>query len=166
MRKVPDIALENFEGPRSFTKVPGEDLDPAGPTHIATNHTDRTRLAAHAAVARRCRDTEYGPLPERMRLIVLPISIFGAVGSSGQAFIGVLSHRMRATIPPSLLPHASWATPRIGPMIRMALTHAVRRGLAASIHTHAGAEAAREMRSQASEGRASLRQLRGLPLAR
>ena len=28
---------------------------------------------------------------------------------------------MRATIPPSLLAHASWATPRIGPMIRMAL---------------------------------------------
>ena len=36
----------------------------------------------------------------------------------------------------SLLPHASWATPRVGPMIRMALTHAVRRGLATSIHTH------------------------------
>ena len=89
MRKVPDIALENFEGPRSFTKVPGEDLDPAGPTHIATNHTDRTRLAAHAAVARRCRDTEYGPLPERMRLIVLPISIFGAIGNAA------LAHQVR-----------------------------------------------------------------------
>jgi hypothetical protein len=36
----------------------------------------------------------------------------------------------------SYLIHASWATPRVGPMIRMALTHAVRRGLAASIHTH------------------------------
>ena len=74
--KVPDIVLENFDGPRSFTIIDVKTFDPAGPTHIATNHTDRTRLAAHAAVARRCRDTEYGPLPERMRLIVLPISIF------------------------------------------------------------------------------------------
>ena len=43
---------------------------------------------------------------------------------------------MRASIPYSLLSHTSWATPRIGPMISMALTHAVRRGLAASVHTH------------------------------
>ena len=43
---------------------------------------------------------------------------------------------MRASVPYSLLPHASWATPRVGPMIRMALTHAVRRGLAASVHAN------------------------------
>ena len=43
---------------------------------------------------------------------------------------------MRGLVPYSLLPHASWATPRTGPMIRMALTHAVRRGLAMSIHTN------------------------------
>ena len=30
---------------------------------------------------------------------------------------------MRASVPYSLLPHASWATPRVSPMIRMALTH-------------------------------------------
>ena len=38
---------------------------------------------------------------------------------------------MHASAPYSLLPHASWATPRLGPMIRMAgtlYTHAVRRG--------------------------------------
>ena len=71
-----------------------------------------------------------------MRLIILPISIFGAIGTPGQAFISELSRRVGGSVPPSLLPHASWATPRVGPMIRMALTHAVRRGLAASIHTH------------------------------
>ena len=75
-------------------------------------------------------------MPERMRLIVLPVSIFGAIGSSGQTFISELSRRMRGTVPSSLLPHASWATPKLAPMIRMALTHAARRGLAASIHTH------------------------------
>ena len=71
-----------------------------------------------------------------MRLIVLPISIFGAIGTPGQAFISELSRRVGGLVPFSLLPHASWATPRVAPMIRMALTHAVRRGLAASIHTH------------------------------
>ena len=61
-----------------------------------------------------------------MRLVVLPISTFGAIGAPGHAFIGELSRRMHASVPYSLLPHASWATPRLGPMIRMALTHAVR----------------------------------------
>ena len=45
---------------------------------------------------------------------------------------------MRASVPYSLLPHASWATPRVSPMIRMALTHAVRLGLAASVHANWG----------------------------
>ena len=136
LRKVPDIVLENFDGPRSYTLIDVKTFDPAGPTHINTNHTDRDRLAAHLAIARNCRETEYGPLPARMRLIVLPISIFGAIGTPGQAFISELSRRVGGLVPFSLLPHASWATPRVGPMIRMALTHAVRRGLAASIHTH------------------------------
>ena len=47
LRKVPDIVLENFDGPRSFTLIDVKTFDPAGPTHINTNHTDRTRLAAH-----------------------------------------------------------------------------------------------------------------------
>ena len=46
---------------------------------------------------------------------------------------------MRASVPYSLLPHASWATPRVSPMIRRmdgTVTHAVRRGLAASVHAN------------------------------
>ena len=140
LRHIPDIVLENFDGPRSFTLIDVKTFDPAGPTHITTNHTDRTRLAAHIAVAKHSRETEYGPLPERMRLIIIPVSIFGAIGTPGQAFISELSRRMGGSVPSSLLPHASWATPRVGPMIRMALTHAVRRGLAASVHTHWRAE--------------------------
>ena len=136
LRHIPDIVLENYDGVRSFTLIDVKTFDPAGASHINTNHTDRTRLAAHRAIARHSRETEYGPLPERMRLIILPISIFGAIGTPGQAFISELSRRVGGSVPPSLLPHASWATPRVGPMIRMALTHAVRRGLAASIHTH------------------------------
>ena len=47
---------------------------------------------------------------------------------------------MCASVPYSFIPHASWATPRLSPMIRVALTHAcmpsVRRGLAASVHAN------------------------------
>ena len=86
------------------------------------------RLAAHRYVTKRAVEEEYGALPARMRLVILPISTFGAIGTPGHTFIGELSRRMRASVPYSLLPHASWATPRVSPMIRMALTHAVRRG--------------------------------------
>ena len=111
-------------------------------THGATfwvataNHTDTTRLAAHAATATRCVRHEYGQLPPRMRLVVLAVSTFGAIGKPGQTLISELGRRTRGKVPPLLLGHASWAVPRLGPMIRMALTLAVRRGVAASIHRH------------------------------
>ena len=134
--KPPDVVLTDFDGPNSYTLIDFKTFDTAGTTHINTNHTDTTRLAAHRAVTRACIRTEYGQLPPRMRLIVLPISTFGAIGTPGQAFISELSRRMRGMVPPSLLDHASWAVPRLGPMIRMAITHAVRRGVARSIHRY------------------------------
>ena len=45
-----------------------------------------------------------------MCLIILPISIFGAIGTPGQAFISELSRRVGGSVPPSLLLHASWVT--------------------------------------------------------
>ena len=124
LRKVPDIVLENFDGAQSFLLIDVKTFDAAGLTHVLTRHTDRVRLAAHRYVTKRAVEEEYGALPARMRLVVLPISTFGAIGTPGHTFIGELSRRMRASVPYSLLPHASWATPRVSPMIRMALTHA------------------------------------------
>jgi hypothetical protein len=71
-------------------------------------------------------------LPECMCLVVLPIGTFGAIGAPSHTFISELSRRMRASVPYTypLLPHASWATPRLGPMIRMALTHRPSAGVA------------------------------------
>ena len=136
LRHIPDIVLENFDGPNSFLLIDVKTLDVAGPTHLAVRHTDRVRLAAHRHVTAHSHTHDYGVLPDRMRLVIIPISTFGAIGPSGHPFISELSRRMRASVPYSLLAHTSWATPRVGPMIRMALTHAVRRGLAASVHTH------------------------------
>ena len=134
LRRIPDIVLENFDGPNSFLLIDVKTLDVAGPTHLAVRHTDRVRLAAHRHVTAHSHTHDYGVLPDRMRLVIIPISTFGAIGPSGHPFISELSRRMRASVPYSLLAHTSWATPRVGPMIRMALTHAVRRGLAASVH--------------------------------
>ena len=37
-----------------------------------------------------------------MRLVIIPISTFGAIGPSGHPFISELSRRMRASVPYSL----------------------------------------------------------------
>ena len=78
---IPDIVLENFDGAQSFLLIDVKTLDAAGTTHIAARHTDRTRLAAHRYVTRRAVEHEYGTLPERMRLVVRPISTFGAASA-------------------------------------------------------------------------------------
>ena len=139
--KPPDIVLENFDGRNSFTCIDLKTFDATGPTCINTDHTDRSRLTAHNSKVRDCNRQEYkthlDTWPTRMRLIVIPISINGSIGPTGQSFIRELSKRCgRGTVPFSLLPHTSWATPAVGPMIRMALVSAVRRGLASSVHTH------------------------------
>ena len=109
-------------------------LDAAGPSHIAANHTDRARLAAHLAIATHSRRHQYGILPPNMRLVILAVSTCGAINPEGHTFISSLAQRMDNSIPPVLLHQASWATPKLGPMIRMALGFAVRRGLAAAVH--------------------------------
>ena len=84
LRKVPDIVLENFDGAQSFLLIDVKTFDAAGLTHVLTRHTDRVRLAAHRYVTKRAIEEEYGALPARvarMRLVVLPISTFGAIGT-------------------------------------------------------------------------------------
>ena len=99
---MPDIVLENFDGARSYMLIDVKTLDAAGTEHVAHRHTDRVRLAAHRFVTRRAVEDEYGGLPERMRLVVLPISTFGAIGTPGHAFMGELSRRMPcAPLPPT-----------------------------------------------------------------
>ena len=104
------MTLENFDGAQSFLLIDVKTLDPAGLTHVLTRHTDHVRLAAHRYATKRAVEEEYGALPARMRLVVLPISTFGTIGTPGHALIGELSRRVRASVPYSLLPHASWAT--------------------------------------------------------
>ena len=69
-----------------------------------------------------------------MRLVIIAISTCGAINSEGIDFISDLAKRTDNSIPLALLDQASWAAPRLAPMICMALGFAVRRGLAAAVY--------------------------------
>ena len=96
-------------------------LDPSGDTHRVVSHTDSERLAAHARVERDCARDEYGPLPPRLRLLVLTVSVFGSFGRPAHAFFAELSRRTGGAVPPPLLPSATWAAPRLA----LAASHAL-----------------------------------------
>ena len=83
---------------------------------------------------RGCRYTQvYAPLPPRMRLVPLVVSMTGAIGRDGQRFLAALARRTSGAVPSQLLDFATWATPRLAPFARMAIGCAVRRGLASSL---------------------------------
>ena len=68
-----------------------------------------------------------------MRLIPLTVSIHGSFGPEATRFLSDLGKRSGGGVPVSLLDSASWACPRFAPFIRMAVSHAVRRGLAEAV---------------------------------
>ena len=133
----PDLVLVDFDGPRTFTLIEVKTFDVAGTTRLATSHTDRDRGAAHAHVVRDSRRDDYRlsqrPLPAGMRLVVVAISSFGAIGTSGQALLRELGRRTSGQIPLSISDEASWSVPQLAPFARMAVTFAVRRGIAHSV---------------------------------
>ena len=131
---APDIILHDYDGPNSFVLIDIKTLDAAAPSHIAAHHTDRARLPAHLAIAANSRRHQYGDIAPNMRLVIIAISTCGAINSEGIDFISHLARRTDNSIPLALLDQASWAAPRLAPMIRMALGFAVRRGLAAAVY--------------------------------
>ena len=131
---APDIILHDYDGPNSFVLIDIKTLDAAAPSHVAAHHTDRARLTAHLAIAAHSRRHQYGDIAPNMRLVIIAISACGAINSEGIDFISHLAKRNDNSIPPALLDQASWAAPRLAPMIRMALGFAVRRGLAAAVY--------------------------------
>ncbi|MDC0525871.1 hypothetical protein OAO87_02635 [bacterium] len=80
-----------------------------------------------------CAQHEYGALPPRLRLVVLTVSVFGSFGRPALAFFAELSRRTGGAMPSPLLPAATWAAPRLAPFVRMAVSTAVRRGLASAV---------------------------------
>ena len=131
----PDLVLVDFYGRGTFLLLDVKTFDPAGATALATHHTSRVRGAAHLAKERECRVTEFrdtpdSPLPRAFRLVVFTVSTFGALGGPALRFLSALGKRAGRSLPVALLPQATWAVPAFAPFARMAVTFAVRRGLA------------------------------------
>ena len=109
--------LRGFDGPQSYTLLDVKTFDAAGATHVASQHTDARRFAAHTSIASHCVGTEYGVLPPRMRLIPLTVSIGGAFGPEAMRFLADLGKRAGSCVPVSLLDCATWAAPRFAPSV-------------------------------------------------
>ena len=80
---APDIILRDYDRPNSYVLIDIKTLDAAGSTHIATHHTDRSRLSAHLAIATHSRRTQYHDLGPNMRLVIIAISSCGAINPEG-----------------------------------------------------------------------------------
>ena len=133
----PDIVVVGMDGGASdsFVLIDIKTFDPAGASHRADDRTHRLRGGAHAAVHRQCLG-EYGVLPPRMRLVPFCISTFGAIGQAAQRFLAELGRRAGSVVPAPLLGVATWATPTLAPLVRMAVGTAVRRGYAEAVCRH------------------------------
>ena len=71
-----------------------------------------------------------------MQLSFLAVSAFGAISSSGHTLLREISHRLGGRVPLPLLHTATWAASSFATFTRMAIVHAIRRGLAEAIHRH------------------------------
>ena len=132
----PDIVVRGMDGAMdSYVLIDIKTFDPAGASHRVHERTFEVRGAAHAHVHRLC-VTEYGALPPRMRLVPFCASVFGAIGQAGQRFLAELGRRAGGAVPTPLLDLATWATPMLAPLARMAMTTALRRGLAEAVCRH------------------------------
>ena len=132
----PDIVVRGMDGAMdSYVLIDIKTFDPAGASHRVHERTFEVRGAAHAHVHRLC-VAEYGTLPPRMRLVPFCVSVFGAIGQAGQRFLAELGRRAGGAVPTPLLDLATWATPMLAPLARMAMTTALRRGLAEAVCRH------------------------------
>ena len=143
LRKRPDIVLVGLDGPRSYVLIDIKTIDVAGPTWIATAHTDTSRLAAHR-VKEEAGLGEYfvdgdasaaAPAFTSFRLVTFVVSTFGSLGAQAQSLITSISGKVGRSVPASLLDQTSWATPSFAPFVRMAMTMAVRRQMALGVRS-------------------------------
>ena len=135
--KRPDLVLRDWDGPTRHLAIDVKTFDPAGASHVGDRHTDTRRLAAHSHLEQSSvaayHDPITGRLPPSFRLLIFTVSISGAIGDPGRAFLGEASRRLGRSLPTSLLDEATWATPHFGPFARMAIAFSVRRALAHSL---------------------------------
>ena len=137
--KTPDLILPGFDGPRTFTLVDINVIDPAAASYV--NMTSRSPLHRHRALEVAGPRDYFGPSRRpppgaRMRVITFVISTFGSLGAQAQALITDIAKRTNHFVPPSLSHESSWATSSTTSFLRSALTFQVRKRVAAMLRDH------------------------------
>ena len=121
---TPDIVVRGLDGPGTYRLIEVKTFDPTGPSYItgaSTTATDRDLV--HQQIARDSRRGDYrlsGPgaltLPDRMRLTVVTVSVFGSLGPEVHTLMSLVSRRSGRRIPTALLPEVSWSAPALAPL--------------------------------------------------
>ena len=126
--------LAGYRGRGSYLLIEVKTFDAMCPAHAS--EVLRARHQPHTAVATRSRRDDYQlqdhPLPPRFELVVFSCSTAGSFGSEAHRLLRDFSRRVGTGLPPGLVAQgeATWAAPAFAPFVRMAVSTAVRRGLA------------------------------------
>ena len=139
--KTPDLVLQDFHAPRSFTIIDIKIVDPSSASYVKA--TAKSALNRHRALEAAGPREYFGPSrrpPPRarmtMRVITFVVSTFGSLGAQAQNLIKDIGRRTNLFVPFSLAHETSWATSSITTFLRSALTFQVRKRVAVILREH------------------------------
>jgi len=137
--KTPDLVLQDFHAPRSFTIIDIKVVDPSAASYV--HATAKSALHRHRALEAAGPRDYFGPSRRpppgaRMRVVTFVVSTFGSLGAQAQDLIKDIGRRTNLFVPFSLAHETSWATSSITTFLRSALTFQVRKRLAVILREH------------------------------
>ena len=137
--KTPDLVLQDFHAPRSFTLIDIKIVDPSAASYVPA--TAKSALHRHRALEAAGPRDYFGPSRRpppgaRMRVVTFVVSTFGSLGAQAQELIKDIGRRSNLFVPFSLSHETSWATSSITTFLRSALTFQVRKRVAVILREH------------------------------
>jgi len=137
--KTPDLVLQDFHAPRSFTLIDIKIVDPSAASYVSA--TAKSALHRHRALEAAGPRDYFGPSRRpppgaRMRVVTFVCSTFGSLGAQAQDLIKDIGRRTNLFVPFSLTHETSWATSSITTFLRSALTFQVRKRVAVILREH------------------------------
>ena len=138
--KTPDLVLQDFHAPGSFTIIDIKIVDPSAASYV--HATAKSALHRHRALEAAGPRDYFGPSRRpppgaRMRVVTFVCSTFGSLGAQAQDLIkDILGRRTNLFVPFSLTHETSWATSSITTFLRSALTFQVRKRVAVILREH------------------------------
>ena len=123
--KTPDLVLQDFHAPRSFTIIDIKIVDPSAASYVQA--TNKPALHRHRALETAGPRDYFGPSRRpppgaRIRVVTFVTSTFGSLGAQAQALIKDIDRRTNLFVPFSLAHETCWAnTLSITTFLRSAL---------------------------------------------